>query len=370
MGQVSIAKVKNDIRQSVISCFDNIGGLQSYLKPEDHVLLKPNINGTEAVTNIKLVEALLVLLKDIGIKQIVIAESTFGDAKMTDLCFSKTGYSDLAKKHQTKLINLNKSRKVKVKVQNPLVVNEVSIAEDVFEASVIINIPVMKVHYATAITLSLKNLKGFLVGDEKRRFHEIGLDKAIVDLNNAIAPTLNLIDCTTCMEKMGPRGGDTVNLNLLVAGCNRGEVDYVGSQIMGFALNEVKHLQYFIESKGLKIDDIVIMGEKLKDVRRPFVKVSMNNSIPKSFQIYNTNACSSCMNAFLLSCQFLENEDHISADIFMGDKFSAFEINDRIKIAFGNCCKEDTISFNENIIGCPPYPFALKKALEKRHKTN
>jgi uncharacterized Fe-S center protein len=78
----------------------------------------------------------------------------------------------------------NRSEAVEVEVKDPLVLAKVNIAKEVFEADRIINIPVMKVHYATGITLALKNLKGLLVRDEKRRFHEIGLDKAIVDLNS------------------------------------------------------------------------------------------------------------------------------------------------------------------------------------------
>jgi|WetSurMetagenome_2_1015567.scaffolds.fasta_scaffold76189_2 uncharacterized protein (DUF362 family) len=364
MGKVSLTKVSGDIKQSVNSCLDNIGGLQTFVKPDDHVLLKPNINGTEGLTNIKIVESMILLLNDRGIKRITIAESTFGDAHMTDLCFLKTGYFDLARKYDIPLINLNKSRAVRVKVRHPLVIDELSIAEEVLNADVIINIPVMKVHYATAITLSLKNLKGLLVGDEKRRFHEIGLDKAIVDLNNTIGPTLNIIDCTSCMEKMGPRGGDSVTMNLLIAGADRGEVDYVGSQIMGYTLNEVHHVQFFMESNNIKIEDIVVVGEKIEDTRRSFIKVKMDNVIPASFRIFNTNACSSCMNAFLLSCQFLDKNCDFKADIFMGDKTSVIEISGSPKIAFGNCCRKSTGIFDENVLGCPPYPFALKKLID------
>jgi hypothetical protein len=170
------------------------------------------------------------------------------------------------------------------------------------------------------------------------------------------------------MERMGPKGGDAVHLNLLVAGDNRGEVDYIGSQIMGFSLHEVRHLQYYIESNDIKIDDTDILGEKLERIRRPFAKVKMDGTIPKGFNIYNTNACSSCMNAFLLSCQFLEKDCPICADVFMGEKTVDHEKTNRLKIAFGNCCIKGIDNFDDKIPGCPPYPFILKNLIEKRIK--
>ena len=77
MGKVSIVKINGSIRESLIACLDNIGGLLSYVKPGDKVLLKPNINGTEAVTDTRIVEALILLLRECGVGQIAVAESTF-----------------------------------------------------------------------------------------------------------------------------------------------------------------------------------------------------------------------------------------------------------------------------------------------------
>ncbi len=79
---------------------------------------------------------------------------------MTDVFFKKTGYSDLAKKHGIELLNLNRSEIVRYKVQKPLAIEEFKIAKEVFSGYKIINIPVMKVHNATEITLAMKNLKG------------------------------------------------------------------------------------------------------------------------------------------------------------------------------------------------------------------
>ena len=40
------------------------------------------------------------------------------------------------------------------------------------------------------------------------------------------------MDATRCMERMGPRGGDPVDLDLVIAGAASAEVDCVGARIM------------------------------------------------------------------------------------------------------------------------------------------
>lgn len=188
MGTVSIARTKEGIKSGLVHALELIGGLERYISPDDTVMLKPNINGTEGITNIELVESLIQLSLECKVKKIIITESTFGNQNTTDMCFNKTGYTALAKKYSINLINMNKSEVVSVPVKNLIMIPSLKIAKEVFEVDKIINIPVMKVHYATGITLSMKNLKGLLVGDEKKHFHEVGLDGAIADLNSVIKP--------------------------------------------------------------------------------------------------------------------------------------------------------------------------------------
>ncbi|MFB3895804.1 MAG: DUF362 domain-containing protein [bacterium] len=367
MGKVSIVKTNLGIKPALIKSIELIGGLEKYLKHTDKIMLKPNINGTEGITSLDLTESIIQLLNDFGVKEILIAEAAFGPPHLTDTFFHKTGYTGLAKKYGLKLLNLNKSAVKQVAVKTPLSLETINLAQEVFAVDTIINIPVMKVHYATGITLSLKNLKGLLVGDEKRHFHEIGLDKAIVDLNNTIPPTLNIIDCISGMEKMGPRGGDMVQLDFIMAGGDRAEIDYLGTRIMGYTLDEVKHLKYFLDSHPINLDAIEIVGETIDQVKYPFKKAKLEAIIPKRFRHHEKDACSTCMNALLLSYQFLEKEADHDIDIYLGSILVDPELGKGIKIGFGNCCYKnlrDKMPFDKFIRGCPPYPFDLKKALE------
>ena len=202
MGKVSIVKTTSGIKKSLDTALKLIGGIQLVVQKEDHVLLKPNLNDFDCITSIDLVEALIQYLFDHSVKQIVIAESTFGNKQITEVHFKKSGYYRLSDTYNIPLINLNASEPVELVVENPLILGSLKIAKEVLDATKIINLPVMKVHYATGVTLGLKNLKGFLSPEEKKHFHKVGVEKAIVDLNTAIPVDLTITDGIMCMERM------------------------------------------------------------------------------------------------------------------------------------------------------------------------
>jgi uncharacterized protein (DUF362 family) len=363
MAKVSIVRTDLGVKQALSKAVDLIGGFETYVSHADLVLLKPNLNGAEGFTNRELVEALIQLLFDFGVGKVVIAESTFGDARMTDVFFNKTGFFDLARRYNVALINLNRSRFVEAKVERPLALETIRIAQEAYEADKIINLPNMKVHYATGISLALKNMKGILVGDEKKHFHEAGLDKAIVDLNNTIRPVLNIVDAIACMERMGPRGGDIVNLGLILAGGSAAEVDYVGSRVMGYGLGEVKHLELYLAVNGVDLSLVEVVGESVEETCYPFKKVNLDTLLPGEFHLHTKEVCSSCENAFLLSCQFLEKKPFRAIDIYMGNWPEGNSVTANMKIGFGSCVPDES-GFDKVIKGCPPYPYALKNYLQ------
>lgn len=161
MAKVSVVRTVSGIKQGLYDAIELIGGLVPYTGHGDTILLKPNLNGVEGATNKELVMSLIQLLRDFGVRRILLAESTFGDERVTDMFFGKTGYFDLAREYDIELINLNRSKIVEVKVARPLVLETLRIAKEAYEADRIINLPNMKVHYATGITLALKNMKEF-----------------------------------------------------------------------------------------------------------------------------------------------------------------------------------------------------------------
>jgi uncharacterized protein (DUF362 family) len=70
---VSIRKTDTNIKAAMEQSLNDLGGLNKIIDTHDSVVLKPNVNGTECVTNIRVVEALIEILREHSIENIAIA---------------------------------------------------------------------------------------------------------------------------------------------------------------------------------------------------------------------------------------------------------------------------------------------------------
>jgi uncharacterized protein (DUF362 family) len=80
----------------------------------------------------------------------------------------------------------------------------VRVHEQILEADVIINVPVLKHHGSTQITSAMKNLMGVVW--DRWFYHANNLHRCIAEFPLLRTPTLNVIDAHTVMMSGGPRG--------------------------------------------------------------------------------------------------------------------------------------------------------------------
>lgn len=77
MVKVSVVRTVSGIKQGLYDAIELIGGLTLYTGHGNTILLEPNLNGVEGATNKELVMSLIQLLRDFGMRRILLAESTF-----------------------------------------------------------------------------------------------------------------------------------------------------------------------------------------------------------------------------------------------------------------------------------------------------
>jgi uncharacterized protein (DUF362 family) len=76
----------------------------------------------------------------------------------------------------------------------------------------------LKTHIQTGVTLGLKNQKGLLLSEDKKRFHKRDLSGCIRAPSVVARPDLTLVDGIVGLEGDGPwRRGTPKEMNLLVA---------------------------------------------------------------------------------------------------------------------------------------------------------
>jgi len=280
---VSIVKV-DDVSTAVEKAIELTGGLD--INAGDVVVIKPNAKnpappGYGIITDPRVVEAVINLSFQRGAKKVKIAEGAAypSGAYNTFAAFEAIGITEIAKRWNVELVDLNSYDSIDIDVTGGLVLDWVRVGKSVIEADVVINVPVLKTHKATLISACVKNLGvGCATREEKKRLHRLGIDEGLVDVYSVVPTTHHLVDGIVALEGDGPNlpPGKSRPLGLLIAGKDGVAVDTVCTKIMGFDPADVKHLQ-LAKQQGLGImdlEEITIKGLKLEDVETTFKRPS------------------------------------------------------------------------------------------------
>ncbi len=378
----------------------------SDLKTTDSVIIKPNALTWDNdhylppfgfFTTTRMVEDMVILLKDFGVTDVTIAEGAvkiYEDTPDSDFVMEKLGYGKMVKRYGVKMVDLNKSDSQKIELTEGLTV---SIAEDVLNVDFLIDLPVMKTHAQTKVSLGFKNLKGCLKTASKRLCHhpDIDLNMAISLIAEKIDPDLTVLDGIYVLEKGPMVTGNAYRTNLIVASRDILAADVVGTTLMGIEPAEIDHLRYYSErlDESLDIADYDVVGEEIEAVKKPikwdwnwneantgptvFDKMGLVGvSVPK----YDNTLCTGCSpvvnmaNIFILSAKMQggqggEDDPFSNFEILSGKKMLGRPGYDRT-ILLGNCiikANEDNQDINEaiEVKGCPPAVEDLKGALAK-----
>ncbi|MGA2767648.1 MAG: DUF362 domain-containing protein [Candidatus Bathyarchaeia archaeon] len=241
----------------------------------DTVLIKVNFItvktwDTGATTDPIVVEAIIERLKNLHVK-IYVVES---DATMTsaDKAFEATGMREMCERNGVECLNLRHVKdRVKIDVPNSETLKSITVPRIVTESAVV-SAAKLKTHMSTGVTLGMKNMFGLLPDKFKGKYHLKGISKVIVDINSVLKPVLTVIDGFVGMEGRGPSDGTPVQMDLIITGKDPVATDATGCRVMGFDPHEISHIRKACE-KGLgSIDDVQILGERLEDVARTFLR--------------------------------------------------------------------------------------------------
>ncbi len=297
-----------DIHAAVRRAVDMVGGLADLIRPGNLVVIKPNLvavpvsRHSGATTHPEVCRALADMVVELG-GRAVIAESAAAGVD-TEQVIAVTGYDDL-RNAGYEVVNLKTTPKVTVPVPRGAVLEEVSVYELVMRADVVISVPVMKTHDQAEATLSLKNLKGVIPDDEKKRFHAVGVFEAVPDLVSVLRPRLAVIDGIYCQEGLGPIWGHPVEMDLVIASRDLVAADVVAGQVMGFTPEDLRLCQ-IAAGRGLGVADpkgIQVVGEPVESVCRRFMRAAEDVvvDVPDFQIVFKEGTCTGCHNTVLSS---------------------------------------------------------------------
>ena len=241
------------------------------------VFIKPNVtypvpSGTGAVTDSRVLGALLEALRDAGAGRIII-----GDGPGKSLAhdgFEVAGYLPFGKKYDVTFVDLNRARTRTVAVERPRAIAELEIPEVVLDADLFITVSPLKTHSDGLLTLNAKNLFGIpptrFYGSPRAILHLKGVDEVVHDICRAAPPHYAIADATTVME-LGVARGRPVQIGAIVAGANLVATDAVSARLIGRDPRECPYLIYMHEDGlgPLDLEDIDLVGDPLDGLARP-----------------------------------------------------------------------------------------------------
>lgn len=253
-----------------------------HLPSKAKVFIKPNIVfWTRAVpfpkwgviTTSRVVEDIVVLLKERGISDITIGEGMVtGDPKDTETqahAFEYLGYGILKQRYGIKYLNIFERPFEKLDFGDGV---KMRFNTDILTSDFVIDLPVLKCHNQTVVSLGIKNLKGMIDISSRKRCHNMNPGKDlnfwIAKLADKMPPMFTLLDGIYSNERGPGPDGRLHRTNLLVASADVLAADIVGAKVLGYEPEQVPHLVHAANNRSRPFDlsDVEVIGEQIEDV--------------------------------------------------------------------------------------------------------
>jgi len=297
-------------KAGAISRTINLLGEAGKLLPQggDSVLIKPNLGWnkpwqTGTTTSPHFISSLIEVIEERNPASIIVGECPSIGMVGEDV-FRETGY-DRLRDMGVEVRDLGKDPTFTIKLPGNSLLKHVDLPESYRSADYIINVPVIKTHVNTCVTIACKNLKGLLPSAEKKRFHFLGLDRCIAELVSVVRNDLVIVDGGVGQEGLGPISGTPVEIGATIAGTNPVAVDATCIKAMGINISRVKHLEIAM-NMGLCPGQgrIRVVGERPPNLFRPFKLPPEDFSgAYRGVNIIQGNACSGCIGALTVSLE-------------------------------------------------------------------
>jgi len=224
---------------------ETLGGMGLFVKKDSKVLIKPNIAWDRTPeqagnTNPEVVAALIDLCFEAGARRVNVFDGTCNEQKR---CYVNSGIQSIAQDHKAHVFFPSSWNIVKAKFKYKSSMENWPIYREAIECDTFINVPVVKHHGLTRLTLSMKNLMG-VCGGNRGKMH-FGIGQKLVDLTDFISPDLTVIDAVRVLNNHGPQGGnlaDVSRLDTVIAGTDPVLCDTYACKLMKVSPKEIPYL--------------------------------------------------------------------------------------------------------------------------------
>jgi uncharacterized protein (DUF362 family) len=185
-----------------------MGGIEQFIKKGQTVVVKPNIGFPRkpevgATTNPLLVKTIIESCYQAGAKKVYVFDnvvmSTSGNSRN---CYKISGIEDAARAARGIIIPVDDFNYKEVTIPGAKTLKTADVHRLIIDSDVFINVPVLKHHSSTHLSIAMKNMMGIV--KNRMKYHLTGLDQCIADFCLYKKPDLNIVDAYRVLMSNGP----------------------------------------------------------------------------------------------------------------------------------------------------------------------
>lgn len=232
---------------------ESLGGMKSFVKKGQTVLVKPNIGWDVSPerggnTNPLLVKQIIKRCYEAGAKQVFVFDHT---CEYWKKCYSTSGIESAAKDAGAKVLSGDSEGYYQeVTIKNAWKLKKVKVHELVLSSDVFINVPVLKNHGSSGLTIGMKNMMGVVW--DRQFWHASDLQRCIADSMLIRKPDLTVVDAYYVMKRNGPRGvskADVLTMKSQLMGKDFVAVDAAAAKLFGSEPSQIDYIRMANDSK-------------------------------------------------------------------------------------------------------------------------
>ena len=212
------------VNEAVQRGLELLGGLERFVKPEERILLKPNLLARalpqKAITTHPAVFAAVAkLLRDSGYAHLSYGDSPGNPTTTPDKAADTCGIASAARQYGVEAADFVNGSLVPFPEGNAA--KSFYLCKGAQEADAIINLCKMKTHALERITGAMKNIYGCVCGVNKATGHasypnEYVFADMLADMHRRLPMRLHILDGVVAMEGNGPTSGTPIAMNVLL----------------------------------------------------------------------------------------------------------------------------------------------------------
>jgi len=233
----------NDRGATLRMALNSLGGIETFIKKGDRVLLKVNAAFASpamlsATTHPVIITEMAQLCFKAGAVSVVVTDNPINDPAS---CFTLTGIADAARNAGARVLLPRDDLFSPLTVKDAKLIRNWPVLYKPFtDITKVIGMAPLKDHHRSGASMTMKNWYG-LLGGRRNIFHQ-DIHSIIMELAMMVKPSLVILDATTSMMTNGPTGGslsDLKNTNTMIVSTDQVAADAFGASLLGKSLDEL-----------------------------------------------------------------------------------------------------------------------------------